>query len=76
VGGHPYFFAHSIPLIEATIWTRPGQAIGRMRKGGSAERFETHLAGGAAASMGASAFYWAPNVASGVGGPAPGDLQG
>jgi hypothetical protein len=45
VGGHPYFFARSIPLIEATIWSRRGQLIGGMRKRGSAERFDTLLRG-------------------------------
>ena len=42
-----------------TSWTRPRwHPSGGCARGGSAERFETPLAGGAAASMCASAFCW------------------
>jgi hypothetical protein len=42
-----------------TIWTRPRwRPSGGCAKGVSAERFETPLAGGAAAPMRASAFCW------------------
>ena len=48
-----------IPQIEADITTRPrGYPSGGCARGVSAERFETPLAGGAAALMCASAFCW------------------
>ena len=43
------FFSRSIPQIEADHLEALAP-IGGMRKGGSAERFETPLAGGAAAA--------------------------
>jgi hypothetical protein len=48
-----------IPQIEGGITTRPrGYPWGGCARGVSAERFETPLAGGAAALMCASAFCW------------------
>jgi len=48
-----------MPQIEADITTQPrGYPSGGCARGVSAERFETPLAGGAAASMRASAFCW------------------
>src|SRR6516164_4509228 len=50
------FFSHSIEVED--LGASPTVSIGGCARGVSAERFETPLAGGAAASMCASAFCW------------------
>jgi hypothetical protein len=62
------FFSHSIEVDD--LGASPTVSIGGCARGVSAERFETPLAGGAAASMCASAFCWC-TAASGVGGTRP-----
>ena len=53
------FFPTLSGRSRLTIWAQPQwRPSGGCARGVSAERFETPLAGGAAASMGASAFCW------------------